>query len=192
MTRVKICGITHADDMRVALDAGADYVGIVREPSSPRYVENPTELASIAAGRAAVIAVYGPFLDNGFMQVFDSIQTFSDVELSNALRVLRVGCTPVDNPVEGIDGPILLDAYSETSFGGSGIVADWTRAAAIVREHPWPVFLAGGLTPDNVIEAIRTVRPYAVDVSSGVESAPGRKDPSKVVAFIEAVRSVQD
>ncbi|MEO7453605.1 MAG: phosphoribosylanthranilate isomerase, partial [Fimbriimonadales bacterium] len=76
--------------------------------------------------------------------------------------------------------------------GGAGVTPDWEAAAAIVRACAQPVFLAGGLTVDNVIEAIRRVRPFAVDVSSGVEAAPGRKDPDKVRAFIEAVKSVQD
>ena len=99
MTLVKICGITNRADMEAVLDVGADYVGIVREPSSPRYVENPSELIALAAGRAAVIGVYGPFRDNGYVQLFDSIQTISPVPLPNLLRVVRLGEPGVENPV---------------------------------------------------------------------------------------------
>ncbi|MEO7453910.1 MAG: hypothetical protein ABIV13_04015, partial [Fimbriimonadales bacterium] len=115
MTRVKICGITNSEDMACALDAGADYVGIVREPTSPRYVDNPSSLAKIVIGRAAVIGVYGPFIDNGYVDVFDSIQTFSNAPLPCLLRVIRLGEPGVDNSVDGIEGPILLDAYSGDS-----------------------------------------------------------------------------
>ena len=190
VTLVKVCGITNRADMEAVLDAGADYVGIVREPSSPRYVENPSELVEIAASRAAVIGVYGPFCDNGYVQLFDSIQTISHVPLPNLLRVVRLGEPGVENPVDGVEGPILLDAYQQDAFGGTGERVDWTAAAAIVGEHQHPVFLAGGLTQDNVAEAVSAVRPFAVDVSSGVEDAPGKKDHGKVRAFIEAVRNV--
>jgi phosphoribosylanthranilate isomerase len=190
VTLVKICGVTNRADMEAVLEAGADYVGIVREPSSPRYVENPSELIELAAGRAAVIGVYGPFQDNGYVQLFDSVQTISHVPLPNLLRVMRLGEQGVENPVEEVEGPILLDAYHEDAFGGTGERVDWVTAASIVREHPHPVFLAGGLTPDNVAEAVSAVWPYAVDVSSGVEDAPGKKDHGKVRAFIQAVRNV--
>jgi phosphoribosylanthranilate isomerase len=89
----------------------------------------------------------------------------------------------------GIPAAILLDAYSENEYGGTGKRVDWELAATIVEKHGWPVILAGGLTPDNVAEAIRIVRPYAVDVSSGIESSPGIKDHGKMKAFVEAVRS---
>lgn len=190
MTQVKICGLTNCADMEAALEAGADYVGIVREPSSARYVDNPEELARIAAGRAAIIGVYGPYFDDSFVQVFDSIQTFSDVSLANVLRVIRLGAPGVENMVDEVIGPLLIDGYAPDAFGGTGTTADWDLAAEIVRRHSAPVFLAGGLTPENVADAIRKVRPYAVDVSSGVESSPGKKDHGKIRDFVQAVPNV--
>lgn len=190
MTRIKICGITNVEDLAAVLDAGADYVGIVRVPSSPRYVENPTELAALAAGRAAVIGVYAEYNEDRFVEVFDSIQTFSQTSRPNVLRVYRLGETPVENIVGSANGPLLLDAFSPAGYGGTGTLADWDQAAEVVARAPFPVFLAGGLTPDNVAEAIRKVQPFAVDVSSGVEASPGRKDRAKVRAFVEATRNV--
>jgi phosphoribosylanthranilate isomerase len=176
--------------MEAALDAGADYVGMVREPTSPRYVENPVRLAESAAGRAAAIGVYGEFYDDAYIQVFDSIQTLSDVVIPGLLRVFRLGESPVDNIVKNASGPVLLDAFDPRAHGGTGMVADWGEAAEVVRRCSHPVFLAGGLTPDNVSDAIRLVRPYGVDVSSGVEESKGKKDHHKLRAFIQAVRNV--
>jgi len=190
VTRVKICGITNAADMEAALAAGADYVGIVREPSSPRYVENPVELAGLAAGCAPVIGVYGEVFADRYVEVFDSIQTLSDIDMPGLLKVFRLGETPVDKIVERATGPVLLDSFHPKAYGGTGSVADWDQAAEVVRNCAHPVFLAGGLTPENVAEAIHRVRPFAVDVSSGVEKAKGKKDLSKVRDFITAVRNV--
>ena len=190
MTRVKICGITNPTDLEAALDAGADYIGIVREPTSKRYVENPTELIQLAAGRAPVICVFGPYISDDFIQLCDSIQTISGVNLPNLLRTFRIGETPVENIVTSSSGPILLDSFDEGSFGGTGEVGDWDLASEVVSKVEHPVFLAGGLTPDNVRDAIAKVRPFAVDVSSGVESSPGKKDHGAIRAFIEAARSV--
>ena len=176
--------------MEAALTAGADYVGIVREPSSPRYVENPTELVTIASGRAALLGVYGPFIDDGFVQVFDSIQTISSIDMPNILRVVRIGDDDVDKVVEDFSGPVLLDAYHPTKFGGSGQVVDWEIARIFVERFSYPVFLAGGLTPKNVADAIKTVRPFGVDVSSGVEQRPGIKDHGLIREFIEAAKDV--
>jgi phosphoribosylanthranilate isomerase len=187
---VKICGITNEADLETALEAGADYIGIVREPSSPRYVENPMEMARLAAGRAAVIGVYGEYYEDEKVQVFDSIQTISSPILANVLRTVRLGKEGVDNVVDELSCPILLDAYSPFHFGGGGETVDWDIAQVIVQNYTFPVFLAGGLDPENVAEAIHKVSPFAVDVSSGVESAPGRKDHVKVRAFIEAAHSV--
>jgi phosphoribosylanthranilate isomerase len=192
MTKVKICGITNPEDLEAALKAGADYVGIVREPSSPRYVDNPEPLIQQAAGRAAVLAVYGQFFVDPYVQLFDAIQTISDVSIANLLRVVRLGEPGVGNPVDSVHGPLLLDAYHKDAYGGTGSRVEWNLAADIVRQHDKPVFLAGGLTPENVAEAVSQVRPYALDVSSGVETSPGTKDHAKVAAFVTAVRSVQD
>ncbi|MDQ2985883.1 MAG: phosphoribosylanthranilate isomerase [Armatimonadota bacterium] len=193
MTRVKICGITNLGDLEAAVDAGADYIGIVREPTSPRYVENPVPFIEAACGKVAVIGVYGEFRFDGYVQFFDSIQTISprvsDIT-GGYVRVFRTGETDVDNIVAEADGPILLDAYHPDGYGGTGTVADWDQAAETVLRCEHPVFLAGGLSPSNVGDAIRKVRPFAVDVSSGVELAPGKKGRDLVRDFVQAARNV--
>jgi phosphoribosylanthranilate isomerase len=107
------------------------------------------------------------------------------------LRALRVGPGFDPQSVQHLEGvAFVLDAPSDQGFGGTGKVIDWDLAAVIVAVSHKPVILAGGLNPDNVADAIRTVRPYAVDVSSGVEAGPGTKDPIKLRDFVQAARSV--
>lgn len=190
MTRIKICGITSPADAEAAIECGADYIGIVQEPTSKRYVENPVEIVQVCVAKAVAIGVFGLQIDKTYIQVFDSIQSLSSETPSNGLRSFRVGETTVEKIVLEATGPILLDSYEPGAFGGTGVTCDWDAAADVVAMCPHPVFLAGGLTPDNVAEAIAKVRPYAVDVSSGVEASPGSKDHGKVRAFIQAASSV--
>lgn len=197
VTRVKICGLRDPSDAEWAIECGADYLGFVFEPSSPRFVGDmnwsPEWLDSVKAPR---VAVFGEVSEQPSMR-FDIVQAhawphWSGSESRLRFHVLRMGT------LLGVDPPdfgemsrtdkCLLDAYDARLHGGSGKVIDWDVAAMFVKEASVDVILAGGLTPDNVAEAIQKVRPYAVDVSSGVESSPGIKDHIKMRDFIQAAK----
>lgn len=182
--RVKICGLTRAEDVEAALDAGADAVGFVLEPTSRRCVTMPQfdELARLAGPYCATVAVYGnagpPYPRAQAYQAHG----FSSLPPGLKIMTHRLGTPPVGD----------VDAYHldylEGGFGGSGKTIDWEAAAAFVRETRMPVILAGGLTPRNVAEAISIVHPYAVDVSSGVEGSPGVKDRAMIREFVQAAK----
>ena len=189
---VKICGLTTPEGVAAALDAGADAIGFVFAPSVRRVT--PAAAAALAAparGRALCVAVtLHPTPDEveGILDVFapDLLQTdLADAETlsprarARLLPVLREGgMLPVPPPAR---------VLYEGAVSGAGRTADWTRAHAVARRTD--VLLAGGLSPDNVGEAIRTVRPWGVDVSSGVESSPGVKSPAKISSFIAVARA---
>jgi phosphoribosylanthranilate isomerase len=189
---VKICGLTTPEGVAAALDAGADAIGFVFAPSVRRVT--PAAAAALAAparGRALCVAVtLHPTPDEveGILDVFapDLLQTdLADAETlsprarARLLPVLREGGM---QPV-----PLPARVLYEGAVSGAGRTADWTRAHAVARRTD--VLLAGGLNPDNVGEAIRTVRPWGVDVSSGVESSPGVKSPAKISSFMAAARA---
>lgn len=205
-TRIKICGIKTPDMAKVAVEAGADAIGLNFVPSSPRYL-------SLAAALDVVRAV-GPFVDSvGLfcdptieeMILFDdtglqTIQLHGDedrdfVETIPAHRVLkavpqaRAAIESWRNAPANVTG-LLIDAPREEGdmTGGTGRSVDWHALAELDRTGLPPLVLAGGLTPENVGEAIRIVKPYAVDVSSGVESSRGVKDAGQIRAFCDAVR----
>ncbi|MBA3727476.1 MAG: phosphoribosylanthranilate isomerase [Armatimonadetes bacterium] len=189
MTRVKICGVARAEDAEAAAEAGADAVGFVFEPGSPRYVGRSTDLHLALPPYVVSVAVFGPFLPDAGATGFDRIQYLSGSPTGRLIRAFRLGETPLAEIVAHRSSPILIDAFHSEQFGGTGERADWEAVAQIVRSASVPVILAGGLTPDNVAEAIRIVRPYAVDVSSGVEASPGVKDHAQIRDFIAAARS---
>jgi phosphoribosylanthranilate isomerase len=198
MTRVKICGITNPEDALAAVDAGADALGFVFFRESPRHIF-PEEAARIIALLPPFVQTIGLFVneDNAAINEIaklcrlDLLQLHGDEKpeqceqlgrrVMKAFRIKSMTCL---DPIESyrIAG-YLLDAYSPSAYGGTGMAFNWEIAAEAVRRHG-RVILAGGLTPENVAEAIRKVRPCAVDVSSGVESAPGKKDLQKVREFI--------
>lgn len=206
-TRVKICGITSAEDAANAVSAGADALGFVFYRQSPRYV-SPQLARSIIGRLPPLVVPVGIFVN-------EEVKVVRDIVDSCGLGLAQLQgdetaayCEELHRPVlkavrlkdrrsflaiaefrgrAGVRG-FLLDRYSEESFGGTGLTADWTLAAEVAESAT--VVLAGGLTARNVGEAIRVVHPYAVDVSSGVEASPGKKDPEKIRAFIEAVRVV--
>ena len=204
---VKICGLTRVEDALYAAEAGADLLGMVFYPLSPRYVTVEQARRIVRAVRDAGfrhvrivgVTVNAPryFLDRLLTEVgVDLLQLHGDeapVILSEyagkaykALRPRSEEELDLDAPwfldVGPKDGPrLLLDANTE-AYGGSGILANWKVAQRLARRYP--ILLAGGLTPENVAQAIRAVRPWGVDVSSGVEKEPGRKDPNKVREFI--------
>ena len=193
MTRIKICGLTRVQDVEIAVELGAAAVGFVLEPASPRCIPlaDVHDLLRATPPYTYCVGVLGPFSHSQLLAPFDAIQaigvTNADVEASQrAIHVHRVGSEdPMPDPAS-FDA-LLLDAFSPEDYGGTGLRIDLDAAKAAIAESVRPVIVAGGLTPNNVGEAIRALRPYAVDVSSGVETKPGVKDPDKLKAFFEAV-----
>lgn len=200
-TRVKICGITRIEDALAAAQAGADAIGLVFADTSPRRVSFD-EAAAICRALPPFVAAVGLFVDADAAQVtqalgrvpLDLLQ-FHGSETALFCRQFHRPYIKAVSMREGIDvhaedrafadaAGLLLDTHVAGVAGGSGRAFDWTR---IPRNLARPVVLAGGLTPQNVADAIRQVRPFAVDVSSGVEQTRGIKDARKIAAFIEAV-----
>ncbi len=163
-TIVKICGITNTADALAAADAGADAIGLMFYEKSPRNLTIPAA-SEIACALPPHVIKVGVFA----------------FRISDAESLKPLPSYPTD--------AWLLDAYSPDKPGGTGGRFNWDLAIE-AQKLGKPIFLAGGLTPENVADAIRKVRPYAVDVSSGVESSPGKKDHAKVVAFIKAAKNL--
>lgn len=199
-TEIKICGLTNLTDARMALDAGADYLGFVLYERSPRRIA-PAALRRLldrlpARARVVVVVV------NAHRELVETlahdcrlhaVQLHGDerpadwidlpVPVWRAIRLHRGRPHPI--PEHWIAERYVMDAAAPGKYGGSGRKTDWAKAATLARQIP--LILAGGLTPDNVAEAIHTVQPLGVDTASGVEKAPGSKDPRKLAAFIKAV-----
>ncbi len=204
--KVKICGITNAVDAGVAVQVGADLVGLVFYDKSPRCVTIEAATSIVQAIPAAVLRV-GLFVNPDPRQVAEAITRcglqwlqFHGEESAEfcrqfqlpTMKAFRMRGPETLRTLRQYDTDAwLLDAHVEGQFGGTGQTFDWGLAARAAQLGT-PVFLAGGLTPDNVAEAVRTVRPYGVDVSGGVEAAPGRKDPAKVRAFITAAKKAAE
>lgn len=191
MIRVKICGLTSVADADKALELGADAIGFVFEPSSPRYVGDSEPVLTYIKSLGPYVstfAVYGPL---AAVPAPAAMLQFAEGETGLPhVRALRVrGDTTIAQEFSPSCRGLLLDAYDPEAYGGTGRTVDWTMAKSFVESSPLPVILAGGLTPDNVADAIASVKPYGVDVSSGVESVPGVKDWIKMRDFIRAVRS---
>jgi phosphoribosylanthranilate isomerase len=199
--RVKVCGITDEEGVAAAVGAGADAVGFNFHPASPRYLTVARAAALIRLLPQTVVPV-GVFVNRPAGEVEEWMersgvrwaQLHGD-ERPQDMRGLRRPYYPAVRPgAHGAADPdawpapcILVDAGVEGLYGGTGRTADWDEAAALARRRP--VILAGGLSPENLLEALSHVRPAAVDLNSGVESAPGRKDPARVR---EAVRIARD
>jgi phosphoribosylanthranilate isomerase len=201
MTRVKICGITSRQDAAAAVAAGADALGFVFVLDTPRCIR--AEVAErIVAGLPPFLTTVGVFVNQALDEVLEiaarcrlqAVQLHGEepeeiarripVRVIKAIRVRnRESLRPVATyPADAF----LLDAYVEGKAGGTGTAFPWDLVAAITERAP--IILSGGLRPDNVEAAVRCLRPYAVDVSSGVEVRPGEKDPQKVREFVAAVR----
>lgn len=200
-TRVKICGIADAADARAAVAGGADALGFVFHKPSVRYV-SPERAREIISGLPAFVDAVAVVVDLAPAEL-DNIARLSGVDYFQFhggedpaaceaaglpfLKALRVG-PDTDIRAEGERyhraRGLLLDAFVQDVPGGTGDTFDWSRIPA---DMPAPVFLAGGLTVGNVGEAVRLVRPYGVDVSSGVECSPGAKDPAKITSFLREV-----
>lgn len=195
MTRVKICGLARVQDAELAFELGADALGFVFEPSSPRSVVGNRDVLTLPrkfGPYCACVAVFGPFRILPH-EDFRAVQA-SEGDPAEGVQLIRTvplrakaDFHPALRAGSRADA-LLIDASVEGMHGGTGQKVDWHLAAEFVNYAPKPVILAGGLTPENVAEAVRVVRPYAVDVSSGIESSPGVKDPIKVRDFIHAAR----
>lgn len=195
VTRVKICGITRRKDAELAIALGADALGFIFEPSSPRNLECPPEWLTELPPYVARVAVFGPPPAEFKNPAFDAVQSLPGDFVTSPYSPRRVavvrlsgGETPA-SVVAAATGAnaLLLDAYRPGSYGGGGIPVDWDLAAEIVQCCNLPVILAGGLTPENVRLAVDHVKPFAVDVSSGVEKSPGVKDAEKLQDFFAAL-----
>ncbi len=201
-TRVKICGITNLIDAQTAVHAGADAIGLVFYPHSPRYV-TPVLAAQISRSVPAFVTVVGLFVNASESEVrevlaqvpLQCLQFHGDEPAEFCrqfnlpyMRAIRVHAqSNLLQYVRQFDDAqaLLLDAYVEGVPGGTGQSFDWDL---IPHDLPIPIVLAGGLSAENVRQAIQTVKPYAVDVSGGVEQAKGIKSKQKIVAFMQGVR----
>ena len=203
MTRIKICGIRTVNDALAAVDAGADLLGFNFYPKSPRYIDVGTcrNIMSVMQ-KYGHITYVGLFVNASVAEVRTTIETCGlslaqlhgdetsemlDALNGKAFKAFR-GVPQSINGFARSDAPALLvDAAVKGAYGGTGVTADWSAAAELANQYS--MLLAGGLTPDNVADAVRQVNPWGVDVASGVESSPGQKDPSKMKAFVQTVRS---
>jgi phosphoribosylanthranilate isomerase len=205
MTKIKICGIKTINDALAALNAGADLIGFNFYPKSPRYVEVGMcrNIMSVLRQIGKVTCV-GVFVNASLGEILATMDTLGlnlaqlhGEETPEMLSALQGKAFKAFRGIPGgIDGferqaapAFLIDAAVKGLYGGSGVTADWNGAAKWAKKYP--LLLAGGLTPENVCEAVRQVKPWGVDVASGVESAPGVKDAVKMKAFVQAVRRLE-
>jgi phosphoribosylanthranilate isomerase len=201
VTKIKICGNTRADDVELAVELGADLLGFIftRSKRQVRVDDIKAVIGQVPAGIERV----GVFIDETPEQIAEvaqacgltAIQVYrplTDKDRSLGLLLLpafrvQAGEDLTAIPLENGDHP-LFDTWAPDTIGGTGQAWAWPQARAVAQRYP--VVVSGGLTPDNVDGAVRELHPWAVDVCSGVEAEPGRKDPAKLRAFIEAVRRV--
>ncbi len=205
---IKVCGLTNIDDALAAMEAGATHLGFNFYPKSLRYIaprQCANIISSLVIGHSSFIAV-GIFVNESPAHIaailddcsLDLAQLHGDetpemlAQLQGrAFKAFRgIGDQHAAYAPEGRAPAFLIDAHSPALYGGTGRVADWNAAQTLAATYP--IFLAGGLTPENVAQAIAQVRPWGVDVASGVESAPGKKDHAKIQAFIQNARLAFD
>jgi phosphoribosylanthranilate isomerase len=194
---VKICGITRAEDAEAAVAAGAGAIGFVFWPKSPRFID-PHRARKIAATLPPFVTVVGVFVNQpldyvngvaslvrlGAVQLHgDETPAFAAAVSSPVIKAVSVG--DADTRAWPARMRLLLDVHDPVARGGTGRAIDWTAAADMAAQRE--ILLAGGLTPDNVADAVARVRPFGIDVSSGVERAPGIKDHQRLRALFEAV-----
>jgi phosphoribosylanthranilate isomerase len=203
MTAIKICGITRTEDALVAAHRGAHAIGLVFYAPSPRHVA-PARAAEIIKALPPFVTSVGLFVDADERVVRDTLAVarldllqFHGAETPQYCRAFGIPYMKALRVRPGMDllqyahdyhdaKALLLDAYIEGIAGGTGATFDWKL---IPPKLPLPIVLSGGLTPDNVTQAIRAVKPWAVDVSSGVESSKGIKDAAKIAVFVSGVRN---
>jgi phosphoribosylanthranilate isomerase len=206
---VKFCGLTTLADALAAVEAGADYLGFNFYAKSPRCIA-PADCRAMIEGlreRGAAMKTVGIFVEQGAVEIgrilnetgLDLAQLHGNHQLAELAALRGRAFMAVRDPA-GVDvdalasfspgePAFLLDANAPGRYGGTGHTANWDAARPLAAR--FPLLLAGGLTPANVADAIRAVQPWGVDVASGVEAAPGRKDTEKMRAFVAAVRAAQ-
>ena len=207
MTKVKICGVTNLEDARRAERLGADLLGFNFFKRSPRFI-SPQAAAEIAKDLGNSIKKVGVFVNEESYTIaeiaeqvgLDAVQLHGNEDpgyITDLRTKTRAGLIKAFRVQPGFDleeielfdvDQVLLDAFAPDLYGGTGKAFDWDIAQRVMTLRS-KLFLAGGLEPDNVSEAIRLVRPYAVDVASGVESSPGKKDTEKMAAFISNAKN---
>jgi phosphoribosylanthranilate isomerase len=190
MTRIKFCGVTRGEDLAVAVELGIDAVGFVLWPDSPRAI-SIAAVTRLIAGLPAAITPVGVFVcpsRDEVQRAIDGIHGVADLSSVTGLPCEAWLAASLGSPALNADtgATVVLDACDPERHGGTGNTIDWDAAGrlAVVRR----LFLAGGLTPENVGEAIRRAKPYGVDVSSGIEDRPGIKNAASMRAFVAAVR----
>jgi phosphoribosylanthranilate isomerase len=208
MTKVKICGITNLEDALLSIEYGADQLGFNFYEKSPRYI-SPSAARQIIDKLGIGVATVGVFVNEFIEDVIrvavdskidviqlhgsESVQYVADIHSRSGLDVIKAFRVRPDLTKHNIDEfeatAVLLDGYTPGIYGGTGKIADWEFARIMAADSK--VYLAGGLNHENVEAAVESVRPFAVDVASGVESSPGTKDAKKVKRFIEAVRKAE-
>lgn len=203
MTKIKICGIKTVKDALAAMDAGADLIGFNFYPKSPRYIDvgRCRDIMSVMRKYGHVKYV-GVFVNSSAEEIYATMDTcglaFAQLhgdetpDMLNALdgkafKAFRGIPNDVTGFIRSESPALLVDAAVKGVYGGSGVTADWSAASELAKKYP--LLLAGGLTPENVADAVRQVRPWGVDVASGVESEPGKKDANKMKAFVRAIQS---
>jgi len=206
MTKIKICGIKNVTEALAAKDAGADLIGFNFYRKSPRYidVDRCRSIMSVM-WKYLHITYVGVFVNASADEIRMTMRTCGlnlaqlhgdetsemlDELNGKAFKAFRGIPADVSGYAKNESPALLLDASVKGLYGGSGVTADWSAAAELAKKYP--LLLAGGLTPENVAEAVRQVRPWGVDVASGVEAGPGKKDAEKMSAFVRAVRRVEN
>jgi phosphoribosylanthranilate isomerase len=201
---VKICGMTRLSDALHAVEHGANALGFVFWPQSPRYI-SPDRAATIIAALPAGVSTVGVFVN-------ESVDGIKGVASETGISIIQLHGDEPPTYADALDWPVLpattveeieqasaawpkgtiflVDAVDPVRRGGTGRTVDWQQAASAARARR--IVLAGGLTPDNVADAVVMVRPFGVDVSSGVENAPGVKNEDKVARFLASARSARD
>jgi phosphoribosylanthranilate isomerase len=193
---IKICGITREQDARMAVECGASAVGFVFWPESPRFVD-PARARAIIETLPSRVTTVGVFVNQSVEEVnavadrarLGAVQLHGDETPEFAAEMTRAVIKAVTADAARVNGwpqdiTLLVDAHDLVLRGGTGKAADWEAAATLAKRRR--VLLAGGLTPENVGQAIAVVRPFGIDVSSGVESAPGVKDHERLKELFEA------
>lgn len=203
MTKIKICGIKTLPGALAAIEAGADYLGFNFYPKSVRFLESDAckDIRSVLKREYPATKLVGVFVNSPLDEIKRIMETCS-LDLAQlhgdetsemfaaldgkAFKAFRGVPQHVNGFAREQAPTLLVDAAVKGAYGGTGMRADWSAAAELAKRYP--LLLAGGLTPDNVAEAVRQVNPWGVDVASGVESSPGVKDAGRMKAFVQAVK----